>query len=144
MPSFPCALVIADWNTLREHARAIRWAVFVEEQGVPVELEWDEYDAISWHAVAYDAGTPIATGRLLPDGHLGRMAVIRTARGQGVGGTILEALMAKAKELGYVQLILNAQAAVLPFYERYGFTAEGDEFMEAGIPHRVMRKDVGT
>lgn len=137
----PCTLVIADWETAREHARAVRWTVFVEEQGVPVELEWDEHDAVSWHAVAYDAeGHPVATGRLLPDGHIGRMAVLATSRGKGIGGMILEALMAKGCELGYGTFILNAQIIAMRFYERYGFIAEGAEFMEAGIPHRVMRK----
>jgi predicted GNAT family N-acyltransferase len=140
-----CTLVIADWETAREHARAIRWTVFVEEQGVPVELEWDDHDAVSWHAVAYDTeGYPVATGRLLPDGHIGRMAVLRTARGAGIGGAILEALMAKGYELGQRAFILNAQTVAVPFYERFGFAAEGAEFLEAGIPHRVMRKDAGS
>lgn len=134
-------LVIADWETLREHARAIRWSVFIEEQQVPVELEWDEFDAPSWHAIAYDdAGTPVGTGRLLADGHIGRMAVMKAARGSGVGGAILEALMEKARELEYPELILNAQTVAAPFYERFGFVSEGEEFMEAGIPHRVMRR----
>jgi predicted GNAT family N-acyltransferase len=83
------ALRLADWDSLREHARAVRYAVFVVEQRVPVELEWDEMDAVSWHAVAYDAaGNPIGTGRLLPDGHIGRMAVLKSSRGSGVGGAI--------------------------------------------------------
>ncbi len=136
-----CTLVIAKWDEVREHARAIRRAVFIEEQGVPVELEWDEFDAVSWHALAHDVhGVPVATGRLLPDGHIGRMAVLRKSRGHGIGGTLLEGLMAKAAALGYTELILNAQTSAMPFYTRYGFIAEGDEFMEAGIPHRVMRK----
>ena len=137
------SLVIADWDTVRTDARAIRWAVFVDEQHVPVELEWDDFDAVSWHAVAYDgAGAPVATGRLLPDGHIGRMAVVKSSRGLGIGGTLLEGLMAKAIELGYPELILNAQTAALSFYARYGFKAEGDEFMEAGIAHRAMRKSM--
>lgn len=137
------ALRLADWDCLREHARAVRHAVFVVEQGVPVELEWDEFDAGSWHAVAYDAGgNPVGTGRLLPDGHIGRMAVLKPSRGAGVGGAILEGLMAKAAELGYGDLILNAQTAAIPFYARYGFLPEGTEFVEAGIPHRVMRRSI--
>lgn len=135
---------LADWNTLREHARAVRYDVFVVEQRVPVELEWDEMDAVSWHAVAYDPeGKPVGTGRLLPDGHIGRMAVLRSARGAGVGGAILAGLMAKAAELRYGDLILNSQTVAMPFYARYGFVTEGDEFMEAGIPHRVMRRRTG-
>ncbi len=134
-------IVIADWETLREHARAIRWSVFIEEQQVPVELEWDNFDAPSWHAIAYDdAGMPVGTGRLLGDGHIGRMAVLKAARGSGVGGALLEALMEKARELGLPELILNAQTVAAPFYERFGFIAEGEEFLEAGILHRVMRR----
>ena len=134
-------LKLADWNVLCPHARAVRYAVFVVEQRVPVELEWDEMDAVSWHAVAYDAeGNPIGTGRLLPDGHIGRMAVLKASRGAGIGGAILDGLMAKAMDLGYRELILNAQTVAIPFYARYGFVPEGDEFMEAGIPHRVMQK----
>jgi predicted GNAT family N-acyltransferase len=132
---------LADWDTLREHARAVRYAVFVVEQKVPVELEWDEMDAVSWHAVAYDAaGNPVGTGRLLPDGHIGRMAVLKPARGAGVGGAILEGLIARAAELDYGELVLNSQTEAIPFYARFGFIAEGEEFMEAGIPHRVMRR----
>jgi len=135
------ALRLADWDSLREHARAVRYAVFVVEQRVPVELEWDEMDAVSWHAVAYDAaGNPIGTGRLLPDGHIGRMAVLKSSRGAGVGGAILEGLVCKAAELGYGELVLNSQTAAMPFYARFGFTPEGEEFMEAGIPHRAMRR----
>jgi predicted GNAT family N-acyltransferase len=134
-------LKLADWSVLCQQARAVRYAVFVVEQGVPVELEWDDMDAVSWHAVAYDAeGNPIGTGRLLPDGHIGRMAVLKASRGAGIGSAILDGLMAKAMDLGYRDLILNAQTVAIPFYARYGFVPEGDEFMEAGIPHRVMQK----
>ncbi len=77
-------IVIGDWDSVRDHAQALRIEVFVVEQGVPVELEWDEADEVSIHAVAYDdEGQPVATGRLLPDGHIGRMAVRKSARGQG-------------------------------------------------------------
>ncbi|MGK0244471.1 MAG: putative GNAT family N-acyltransferase, partial [Pseudomonadota bacterium] len=80
------SVLICTWEDARERSGAIRYKVFVEEQGVPVELEWDEMDASSWHALAFtDDGTPVATGRLLPDGHIGRMAVLETARGTGVG-----------------------------------------------------------
>jgi len=115
--------------------------VFVIEQGVPVELEWDEWDDECWHALAHDtAGRAVATGRLLPDGHIGRMAVRKEARGTGVGARVLEALIDKAQSLGYPELILNAQTHAMPFYSRAGFAAEGEEFEEAGIPHRTMRR----
>ncbi|GAA0835178.1 GNAT family N-acetyltransferase [Cupriavidus pauculus] len=138
------AVLVCDWDTARERARAIRYSVFVEEQGVPVELEWDDMDAPSWHALAFaQDGTPVATGRLLPDGHIGRMAVLRVARGTGMGASVLDALMAKAVELGYGELILNAQTHAAPFYARVGFEQVGEEFEEASIPHIEMRKRLG-
>ncbi|MNT36829.1 putative N-acetyltransferase YjcF [compost metagenome] len=82
----------------------------------------------------------MATGRLLPDGHIGRMAVLKTARGTGVGALVLEALMEKAEQLGYPELVLNAQTHAAPFYAREGFAQVGEEFEEAGIPHIEMRK----
>ncbi|MBT1538130.1 GNAT family N-acetyltransferase [Ralstonia solanacearum] len=138
----PFATVQVDrWDALRDEAGAIRYDVFVVEQNVPVELEWDAYDAQSWHALARDAaGRAVATGRLLPDGHIGRMAVRKEARGSGIGARVLQALIDKAQALGYTQLILNAQTHAIPFYARAGFTPEGDEFDEAGIPHRTMRR----
>lgn len=134
-------LIIGDWSTCRSDAQAIRYEVFIIEQNVPVELEWDEMDAQSVHAVIYDENNKaIATGRLLPDGHIGRMAVREAARGKGVGGRILEALIAEAQRRGDRAVILNAQTHAEPFYRRFGFTREGDEFMDAGIPHIVMRR----
>ena len=132
---------VARWDAVREEARAIRYDVFVTEQGVPVELEWDEWDDQCWHALAHDtAGRAVATGRLLPDGHIGRMAVLKAARGTGMGTRVLDALMAKAAELRYPELILNAQTHAEPFYARAGFERVGEEFEEAGIPHIEMRK----
>lgn len=132
-------VVTGDWDTLRAHAQALRVEVFVVEQGVPIELEWDEGDAVSTHAVAYDeGGMPVATGRLLPDGHIGRMAVRHSARGQGIGSHVLRALIDEAQRLGYRQLLLHAQTHAIGFYMRHGFMTRGDEFMEAGIPHREM------
>ena len=129
------------WDAVREEARAIRYDVFVIEQGVPVELEWDEWDDQCWHALARDtAGRAVATGRMLPDGHIGRMAVRQEARGTGVGARVLDALIDKARELGYPELVLNSQTHAMPFYARAGFTPEGDEYEEAGIPHRTMRR----
>ncbi|MBB2918519.1 GNAT family N-acetyltransferase [Cupriavidus alkaliphilus] len=137
----PATVLICPWSEARDRARAIRYTVFVEEQGVPVALEWDEWDEPSWHALALaDDGTPLATGRLLPDGHIGRMAVLKPARGSGVGALVLEALMRKAEQLGYPELVLNAQTHAAPFYARVGFEQVGPEFEEAGIPHVEMRK----
>lgn len=132
-------IVTGDWDSLRDHAQALRVEVFVVEQGVPSELEWDEADEVSTHAVAYDeAGQVIATGRLLPDGHIGRMAVRKSARGQGIGAQVLRALLDEAKRQGYVELVLHAQTHAVDFYAKYGFKIEGEEFLEAGIAHRRM------
>lgn len=135
-------LTLGDWDTQQSGARAVRYEVFVLEQNVPLDLEWDGMDAACLHAVVYDdAGQAVATGRLLPDGHIGRMAVRKSLRGQGIGGLVLEALMREAKRRGDRCVLLNAQTHAAPFYQRYGFRREGDEFMEAGIPHIGMRCD---
>lgn len=133
------SVVTGDWDSLREHAQALRIEVFVVEQGVPVELEWDEADEVSTHAVAYDeTGQPAATGRLLPDGHVGRMAVRKSARGQGIGAQVLGTLLDEAKRQGHRELVLHAQSHAIGFYLRHGFVPQGEEFIEAGIPHRRM------
>ncbi|MET3130730.1 putative GNAT family N-acyltransferase [Oxalobacteraceae bacterium GrIS 1.11] len=134
------AISLGDWNALRGDAQAIRFEVFVDEQNVPAEIELDDMDAVCVHAVAYDAaGTALGTGRLLPDGHIGRMAVRKHARGGGVGGALLQALMAHAKARGDARIVLNAQTVAAPFYERHGFSRAGREFFEAGIAHIEMR-----
>ncbi|CDG83068.1 GNAT family N-acetyltransferase [Janthinobacterium agaricidamnosum] len=127
------------WDALGADATAIRFEVFVDEQNVPAEIELDDMDALSLHAVAYDAaGIALGTGRLLPDGHIGRMAVRKAGRGTGVGGAILQALMAKARERGDKVLVLNAQTVAAPFYAQHGFVQRGAEFSEAGIAHIEM------
>ena len=137
-----------SWDELRQLAQPLREAVFVREQGVPAELEMDENDAVSRHAVALDAaGVPIGTGRLLPDGHIGRMAVSATWRGFGVGRALLHALIETAETMSVAkrhsaQLLLNAQTHAAGFYERFGFVIDGPEFMEAGIPHCPMRRQM--
>lgn len=131
---------ILSWDEARAAAAAIRTSVFVIEQKVPAELEMDDMDAHCDHALAFDAGgNAIATGRLLPDGHIGRMAVLAAHRGSGVGRRVLDALVARAQSRGMREAILSAQTHALGFYEKAGFTAVGPEFMEAGIPHREMR-----
>jgi predicted GNAT family N-acyltransferase len=131
---------IGDWSALGADARTIRFEVFVEEQKVPAEIELDQMDAVCLHAVAYDlAGTPVGTGRLLPDGHIGRMAVRRSARGSGVGGALLQALMGQARDRGQRQVVLSAQTQAAPFYLAHGFAIDGEEFYEAGIAHINMQ-----
>ncbi len=113
--------------------------VFIIEQQVPELLEWDEFDVVSLHALAEDMeGHAVGTGRLLPDGYIGRMAVKREWRGRGVGGTILGFLIDCARKRGDRTVNLNAQTHAIGFYQRYGFVAHGEEFQDAGIPHRQM------
>lgn len=132
-------LSLGTWAQQRTDAQSVRLQVFVIEQNIPLELEWDEMDALSLHAVAYDqAGQPIGTGRLLPDGHIGRMAVSKTLRGQGIGGAVLTALMQQAWARGEQEIVLHAQTSVEAFYQRFGFSRTGEEFSEAGIPHVRM------
>lgn len=127
------------WTELAEQARHVRETVFVGEQGVPREIEMDEHDDVSRHAVARDAEAgAIGTGRLLPDGHIGRMAVLADWRGKGVGRALLERLLEEAGSRNMRHLALHAQTQASGFYRRFGFVEEGPEFMEAGIPHRTM------
>jgi predicted GNAT family N-acyltransferase len=133
-------LVLGNWETQKFAAEPIRHEVFVVEQNVPVDMEWDEMDALSLHAIACDeGGEVVGTGRLLPDGHIGRMAVKASRRGAGVGSEILLALMQEAKKRGDRAVVLHAQIQAEPFYARFGFVREGREFMEADIPHICMR-----
>ncbi|MCC2634666.1 MAG: hypothetical protein K0S48_2552 [Ramlibacter sp.] len=131
------------WSELGADAGRIRTAVFVQEQRIPAELEWDEADATAVHAVAYNRlGQPVATGRLLPaaDGvcMIGRMAVHQVLRGCGLGEQVLRALAAEAQRRGDRAIELHAQRTARAFYERLGFVARGQPYEEAGIPHVDM------
>lgn len=141
-PSVKISVRPADWSVDRKILMALREEVFIREQSVPADMEWDEFDSQSRHVVAMADGIPIGTGRLLPDGHIGRMAVLRKWRGQGAGSALLTALMDIARKLGMPHVLLNAQVQALPFYLRHGFRAEGGEFPDAGIPHRRMVRDL--
>ena len=127
------------WTATQQVLRAIRSKVFVEEQGVPPELEMDERDAGCVHAVAFLDGKAVGTGRLLPDAHIGRMAVLKECRGQGVGGAILRQLMRAARERHDREIVLSAQVHAVPFYREHGFEVFGEVYEEAGIPHWDMR-----
>ena len=128
------------WSEARVHAAPIREEVFVAEQGVPAELEMDEADAECLHAVAFDGERAVATGRLLPDGHIGRMAVLEKARGRGVGSALLLALMDESRRRGNREAVLNAQVQAQAFYERHGYALAGAPYDDAGIPHVEMRR----
>jgi YbgC/YbaW family acyl-CoA thioester hydrolase len=134
---------VGDWATLGPHASAIRTEVFVREQRIPAEMEWDAADADCVHAVAYNRfGLALATGRLLQHvpgvAKIGRMAVGQAVRGSGVGREVLKALMAAAQARGDREVLLHAQQSAAPFYARAGFTPRGEPFEEAGIPHIEM------
>jgi predicted GNAT family N-acyltransferase len=142
MPSEPrYAIREASWEQDGDRLRAIRYDVFVREQGVPEALEWDGLDPACRHVVAETAtGEAIGTGRLLPDGHIGRMAVAKSSRRDGVGGALLGRLISMARARGDRHVALHAQSYVIEFYRRAGFEAIGADFMEAGIAHVEMRK----
>jgi predicted GNAT family N-acyltransferase len=136
----PVRVLILDWERARERARPVRYAVFVLEQGVPAELEWDDWDELSDHALVIGSdGETWGTARLLPDGHLGRMGVDKSHRREGVGRLLVSALLQRARERGMARLVLHAQTHARGFYEKMGFEKYGDEFEEAGIPHVAMR-----
>ena len=132
-------LELLSWEDARPHASLVRFAVFVEEQGVPREIELDEQDPVSLHAVVFEQGKAVATGRLLPDGHIGRMAVLKEWRNRGIGALILQALMEAARPR-HTHIVLSAQVQAVPFYRTHGFVTDGDEYMEAGIRHQAMKR----
>ena len=133
---------LLDWQSARAEAAPIRYAVFVEEQGVPLEMELDEHDPASLHALAFDGGAAVGTGRLLPDAHIGRMAVRREFRGRGVGSAILLRLCDAARSRGEREVVLAAQLHALEFYRAHGFEAYGAVYQDAGIPHQDMRRAI--
>jgi predicted GNAT family N-acyltransferase len=131
----------ADYQTDFKDLRLVRETVFVAEQQVPIEEEWDDLDPKCRHVIARDlADQPIGTGRLTPEHKIGRMAVLQAWRGRGVGDALLVALMDQARALGWTEVSLNAQVSAESFYARHGFEPVGGRFMEAGIEHQAMRR----
>ena len=131
----------ADWFRDGDALRSVRHDVFVVEQRVPAPLEWDAVDPECVHALAFDGdGHAIGCGRLLPDGHIGRMAVRRAWRGRGVGAALLAHLIELARARGDAKVVLNAQVHAMAFYARFGFVPAGEPFDEAGIPHQAMER----
>lgn len=133
-------LSIGNWETYGHDATTVRFAVFVAEQGVCAEHELDALDPQSLHAVIRIHHQPVATGRLCPDGRIGRMAVLAQFRNQGLGRMIMATLTNSARSKGYGSVILHAQCHALGFYEKQGFIATGRVFEEEGIPHQHMHK----
>jgi YbgC/YbaW family acyl-CoA thioester hydrolase len=144
---------IGNWQTLGQDAGSVRNEVFVQEQGVPIAMEWDEADTTALHAVVYNLlGMPLATGRLLVAGpdygpqvaKIGRMACKRVLRGGGLGASVLAALAQQAQARGDRELVLHAQQSAIGFYAQAGFAARGEPFEEVGIVHREMAKLLTT
>lgn len=135
-------IVIKPWEKAEKDAFLIRETVFIREQGVPAELELDEYDPSAAHALAYEGTECVGTGRLVNLGgsefQIGRMAVLTGFRSQGIGKQILEKLIDLAKSQGAKMIMLHSQTSAIPFYEKLGFQVEGPIYDEAGIAHRNM------
>ena len=130
---------VARWHDDNRALRMIREAVFIHEQGVPAALEWDEFDATCMHLLATDSsGKPIGTARLLPNGSIGRMAVLAEWRNKGVGTALMQRLLEEARNRQIRQVILNAQTHATGFYGKFGFQPVGKEFIEAEITHVRM------
>jgi predicted GNAT family N-acyltransferase len=128
------------WHDGEPLLRAIREAVFVREQSVPEELEWDGKDEDCRHALALSLnGDAIGCGRIQANGHIGRIAVLPQWRKQKVGTAVMEALLDEARSRGYKQVDVDSQTYAIPFYQKFGFVEYGKEFMDAGLPHKKMK-----
>ncbi|MGN6153957.1 MAG: GNAT family N-acetyltransferase [Lysobacteraceae bacterium] len=133
-----------DYATGVDALRAVREPVFVQEQQVPLALEWDDLDPLCAHVIARDVdGRPIGTGRLTPERKIGRMAVLPDWRGRGVGDALLAALIGEARARRWPEVTLHAQVTAIGFYAKHGFVPVGARFMEAGIEHQTMRRRLG-
>jgi len=142
MSSHAIQIQVVSWDSHREPLSAIRFDVFVQEQAVPPDIELDEWDPQCAHVLATVDGVPVGCGRLLPDGHIGRMAVRKAWRGRGIGHQLLLALIDEARERGLHEALLSSQVHAMGFYERAGFVAYGPVYDDVGIPHRDMRLEL--
>ena len=135
----PFTVSLVSWHDGEPLLKAIRTAVFIKEQGVPEEMEWDEHDATCRHALALSLnGDAIACGRIFSNGHIGRISVLPEWRGKMVGTAIMEAFLNYADAHDYPQVDVDAQVQAKPFYHRFDFVERGEVFMDAGIPHIKM------
>jgi len=131
------------WKEDKQSLSEVRNKVFIDEQNVPEELEWDEFDKDSIHILATDNNNkPIACGRIKTDGQIGRMAVLKQHRNSGIGTGILKALLKYAEDVGTSNVYLHAQTTAIPFYEKQGFKTCSEIFMDANIPHKTMKKQL--
>lgn len=132
----------ATWNQYESEIKAVRTAVFVHEQGYSLEAEFDAQDPDYHHVLVNLKGQWVGTGRLLPDGHLGRIAVLAAYRKHGIGRTIVEKLEDMAQKLNMTEVCLSSQDSAIGFYEKLGYRAEGDRYMDGHIEHQLMRKNL--
>lgn len=132
---------LADWHADNADLRRIREAVFVVEQEVPPDLEWDADDVDAVHFLALEDDFAVGTARLLPDGQIGRVSVLKDWRGLHIGEALMQAAIAEAERRGLTRQKLTAQVHAIAFYERLGFRVASEEFLEAGIPHVDMVRD---
>lgn len=132
-----------SWDQLQQDAKLIRELVFICEQNIPEQDEWDDQDAISQHFVVYEQNQPIATARLLVNNSVGRVAVLKAYRGQGIGRLIMLEIIAYAQAQKRPSLQLSSQVHAISFYEKLGFSVQGDEYDECGIPHIEMVMPIG-
>ena len=129
---------VADWHKDNAELRRIRDTVFVAEQSVPPELEWDAEDTDAVHFLVEEGDYPVGTARLLPDGHIGRVSVLKDWRGLNVGVALIQAVIDEAEKRGLTQQMLSAQVHATAFYEKLGFAIVSGEYLDAGIPHVDM------
>ncbi|GAA04529.1 GNAT family N-acetyltransferase [Photobacterium leiognathi] len=132
--------IVAFDDAHRGLIRTVREQVFIQEQQIDPEIEFDNLDSEAVHVLVMDGEQPLGTGRILADGHIGRIAIMKSARGQGLGAKVVQALVKYAQQQGYPRVDLGAQTHAVDFYRRLGFMPYGDEFMEANIPHQAMEQ----
>ena len=131
-----------SWQDLQADAKQIREAVFIQEQAIAPEDEWDAQDAVALHFVVYIAKQAIATARLLENHSIGRVAVLKSQRGLGVGRVLMQHIIQMAKQQQRPFLMLSAQVYATGFYQQLGFQVEGEEYLDCGIPHIRMRREL--
>ncbi|MCG3886622.1 GNAT family N-acetyltransferase [Photobacterium leiognathi] len=132
--------IVAFDDAHRRLIRTVREQVFIQEQQIYPEIEFDGLDSEAVHVLVMDGEQPLGTGRILTDGHIGRIAIMKSARGQGLGAKVVQALVKYAQQQGYPRVDLGAQTHAVDFYRKLGFMPYGDEFMEANILHQTMEQ----
>jgi len=138
-------IIQTSWKKSHRKLSEVRRKVFIEEQQVAEELEWDKYDTECFHILLTDKkNNAIATGRMKKNGHIGRMAVLKQYRNQGIGSAILNKLTDIARRNDFSELYLHAQTSAIGFYQKHDFIICSEEFMDAGILHKTMKKDLSS